>query len=103
MPGKGRPFQRGQCANPGGRPKVLAEVRDLARRHTEEAIKALVAILRKRKAADAAKVAAACAILDRGYEAQVTNVFDQMSDDEQDALLETIETIRAKKAEDTTH
>jgi hypothetical protein len=30
----GKPFQKGQAGNPGGRPKVLAEVEELARQHT---------------------------------------------------------------------
>ena len=39
MPGRGRPFQKGQSGNPGGRPKVAAEVKELARVHTAEAKK----------------------------------------------------------------
>jgi hypothetical protein len=63
----GRRFQPGQSGNPGGRPKVIAELRDLARLHTLEAIETLVRVMRDRRASAAARVAAACAILDRGY------------------------------------
>ena len=34
----GKPFQKGKSGNPGGRPRVVAEVRELARAHTAEAI-----------------------------------------------------------------
>ena len=39
MPGKGRPFQKGVSGNPGGRPKVLGDVQELARQKSPEAIK----------------------------------------------------------------
>jgi hypothetical protein len=63
----GKPFQKGQSGNPGGRPKVVAEVKELARAHTGEAIKTLVSIMTDPKAAPAARVSAANALLDRGY------------------------------------
>lgn len=61
------PFQPGQSGNPGGRPKASARVRDAAREHTESAIDVLVSIMTNTDAATAARVAAASAILDRGY------------------------------------
>jgi hypothetical protein len=64
--GPGRPFQRGQSGNPGGRPKAVAEVRDLARKHTALAIKTLVSIM-QHSDKDAARVAAAQALLDRAW------------------------------------
>ena len=63
----GKPFQKGQSGNPGGRPKVVAEVRELARQHTNEAVETLVSIMKSSKAAPAARVSAANALLDRGY------------------------------------
>jgi Family of unknown function (DUF5681) len=63
----GKPFKKGQSGNPGGRPKVVAEVKELARAHTGQAIKTLVSIMSNPKAAPAARVSAANAILDRGY------------------------------------
>ena len=39
------PFKKGQSGNPGGRPKVIAEVKELARAHTGEAIETLVSIM----------------------------------------------------------
>ncbi|MGN8092819.1 DUF5681 domain-containing protein [Methylobacterium sp. 22177] len=59
-------FQPGQSGNPGGRPKASARVRDAAREHTEAAIQVLVEIAMGGES-EAARVAAANAILDRGY------------------------------------
>jgi len=44
MPGPGRPFQKGISGNPGGRPKTLAEVQELARHYGARAIEVLVDI-----------------------------------------------------------
>jgi Family of unknown function (DUF5681) len=63
----GKPFKKGQSGNPGGRPKVVAEVKELARAHTHKAIETLVSIMGNPKAAPAARVSAANALLDRGY------------------------------------
>ena len=67
MPGKGRPFQKGISGNPGGRPKVLGDVQELAREKSPEAITTLANIMHDEKAPSAARVAAANALLDRGY------------------------------------
>lgn len=64
--GSGRPFPAGMSGNPGGRPKVIAEVRDLARQHTRKAIQTLVKVMQLGES-DSARVAAANALLDRGY------------------------------------
>ena len=60
-------FQKGQSGNPGGRPAIADEVRDLARQYTDEAIKNLAAIARNAKAPAQARVAAWNSLLDRGY------------------------------------
>jgi len=64
---RGKPFQKGQSGNPGGRPKEVAEVRELARQYTEEAVDTLATIMRNGKEPAAARVRAAESILDRGY------------------------------------
>ena len=51
--------------NPGGRPKIVGTVRDLAREHTADALLTLAAIMKDPNEPAAARVAAAQAILDR--------------------------------------
>jgi hypothetical protein len=60
-------FQPGVSGNPGGRPKELGHVRDLAREHTDEAIRTLASIMRDDKEPAPARVRAAEALLDRGW------------------------------------
>src|SRR6476659_4598209 len=64
---RGRPFKKGTSGNPGGRPKVLGDVQELARERSPEAINILANVMRDEKAPPAARVAAANALLDRGY------------------------------------
>lgn len=63
----GRPFEKGQSGNPGGRPKEIAWLRELAREHTEAAIRTLAAVMNDGGASPSARVAAASALLDRGF------------------------------------
>jgi HEAT repeat protein len=56
-------WQKGQSGNPGGRPKEFEDLKALARTHTEAAIAALAAALENPRE----RVAAATALLDRGY------------------------------------
>jgi hypothetical protein len=56
----------GRSGNPGGRPGGVAEVRELARRHTVEAIECLLKELRDGDTSHA-RIAAANALLDRGW------------------------------------
>lgn len=81
-------WKPGESGNPSGRPKVVAEVRDLARAHTGAAMQALVSIMSNAEAPCAARVAAAAHILDRGYGKPQQNIsatvrtIKQMTDDE---------------------
>lgn len=72
-PPVGHRFRKGQSGNPGGRPKVVAEVRELARQHTTLAIETLAKIA-KEADRDAARVAAANSLLDRGWGRPLTEI-----------------------------
>ena len=63
---RGRPFAKGESGNPGGRPRVEGEIRELARQHTGTALRTLIEIA-ERGENESARVAAANALLDRGY------------------------------------
>ena len=85
------PFKKGQSGNPGGRVGIPAEVRELARKHTTDAIKRLAHWMNSDD--PRASVAACNALLDRGYgkpqqalEVSNPSEFDNLSDDEVEAL-----------------
>lgn len=103
-------FKPGQSGNPGGRPKrpatveahqIAVDVKAAARSHTTAAIQTLVDAMQSERASWAARVAAANALLDRGWgkasqalehagavEVVKTNRLDisTLKDDELDAL-----------------
>jgi hypothetical protein len=64
--GKGG-FRKGVSGNPGGRPRELVGVRELARQQGPKAIETLTAIMDDEKAPPNARTAAANALLDRGF------------------------------------
>lgn len=59
-------FVKGVSGNPGGRPKTIQEIRDLARSYTAEAMEALLRIATSGKN-ESARVSAANSILERGW------------------------------------
>lgn len=62
-------WKKGQSGNPKGRQHVpeLLRVKSMARLYTDEALAVLRSIMKSKKAPSSARVAAANAILDRGW------------------------------------
>jgi hypothetical protein len=60
-------WAKGQSGNPGGRPRIIEAVRDIARESTTLAIETLRTIAADADAPHAARVSAATALLDRGW------------------------------------
>ena len=65
--GVGHRWQKGQSCNPGGRPKEFKWLKELCRENTEVAVKTLIDVASDPDVSPGARVAAACALLDRGY------------------------------------
>ena len=62
---RGRPFQAGRSGNPGGRPRVVRQVQELARQCAPDAIKELARLATKARS-ETARIAAIRELLDRG-------------------------------------
>lgn len=90
------PFEKGKSGNPGGRPKLDNDVKDLARKYSKEAVKRLVDWMRDEN--PKASVAACQALLDRGYGKPAQAV--TLSGDEENPLQHqhTVEFIGSRPA-----
>lgn len=65
--GRGRPIQKGQVLNPGGRPKIPEDIKEAARAASAQAIKVLVDIMSNEEANQGERIKAAIAILNRAW------------------------------------
>ena len=65
-PGRATAFKKGQSGNPGGRPKTVKEVQELAREQTPAAIQSLADIMTN-SSSEAARVSAASELLNRAW------------------------------------
>jgi uncharacterized protein with von Willebrand factor type A (vWA) domain len=84
-------FRPGQSGNPGGRPKVVGELQELARRHSPEVIKELARLALKAKS-ETARIAAGRELLDRGYgRARQSMEITSQPDDPIQALLDDLD------------
>ena len=97
-------IQKGEVRNPGGRPKTIGYVRELASQQTEAAIQTLAEICGNKTYPPAARVTAANALLDRAYgrpestsTVTVNRTARELSTDE---LLQIISSTGAVRAED---
>lgn len=98
-------WKKGQSGNPGGRPKVLAEVTELARKAVPGSLKTLIAIRDDPEQPAPARVAAANAIWDRAGKPVRTTVnynetLDGFTDDEISGFLAAIRAELATEAGD---
>lgn len=87
-------YREGAGRPRGAKNKATLELKGLAQQHTEDALKTLVEIMLSAESSDKARVAAANAILDRGFgkphqsiDAEITGTIADITDDELDKRI----------------
>lgn len=97
-------FQPGKSGNPGGRPKIADEVRELARAYTKQAVQTLHDVMTDEEQPGPARVSAASALLDRAAGKPTTPVEHSADDsllgppEDRIALITQILGLSAKKS-----
>lgn len=66
-PPRDKQFPAGQSGNPGGRPRLPEDAKQLARGYTRAAIETLATVMQNDEAPAAARVTAASTLLDRAW------------------------------------
>jgi hypothetical protein len=66
-PNGGKLFQKGMSANPGGRPKGIKEIRELAQQFVPRAIYTIVRLMDDENVKESVRLAAAIELMNRGY------------------------------------
>ena len=90
-------YREGAGRPRGAKNKATLELKGLAQRHTEDALKTLVEIMLSAESSDKARVAAANAILDRGFgkphqsiDAEIAGTIADITDEELDKRIAEI-------------
>jgi hypothetical protein len=61
------PWKKGESGNPGGRSRVVGDIRELCRKEGEKSIATIVALRDDKKTPQNVRLAAAQQLLDRGF------------------------------------
>ena len=80
--GTGRPFKKGVCPNPSGRPKMPTEMRDAFKSLAPESLEVLRKIMQSEEARDNDRIRAIEIILNRGYGTPVQSIEIGNKDDD---------------------
>lgn len=101
---KGRLLPGQRSINPAGRPPVIRDIREAAKQHTRTAINVLIKCMTDHDTPPAARIAAATAILDRGWGKPQQNVearigVENVGATAAEVLMRLTEQARARKAE----
>ena len=72
--GPGKPFVKGICPNPAGRPKLPDSIKDAFKALAPESIEVLRQIMQNKEARDGDRLRAAEIILNRGYGTPVQSI-----------------------------